>query len=233
MTKHNLWTYLILFAVFCASFLAYYLSPDEVVARVLAAPGVLALIAALFQLLRDEADLERKRLLQNEQQRFTLGAASHMANTAFDKHVEFCEDYMSEINSVFRTLFREGETPEALAHTGTLFTLRETYSLWLTESMSDNLDKFEGALRKLGAQAHFVGQTLGVEQYAEQRSIRIQQNSELLKEILGIDTDAEIHEDHAVESMRKKLRGILGIEELTDLRKYLVKEASSVVQGGT
>uniref|UniRef100_UPI00356A2641 hypothetical protein n=1 Tax=Pontibacterium sp. TaxID=2036026 RepID=UPI00356A2641 len=61
----------------------------EVYKGVAALPAIGGLFAALFQLLRDNAAHERAVELQSSQQLFNLGATSHMANTVFDKHVEF------------------------------------------------------------------------------------------------------------------------------------------------
>lgn len=232
--KHDLKTYSILVGIFILSILGSYLIPaQEMLKAVIAAPGVVALLAALFQLVRDQAAYERQLETQQKQFQFTLGAASHMANSAFDKHVEFCEKYMAEIHKAVRTLFREGETPEALEHARNLYFLREEYAVWLTDEINSNLDKFEAALRKLGAEAHFIHTTRGDENYAEQRSVRIENSFELFNEILGLDRDREINEDYAAEAIKKKVKGILGIEELTGLRKHLVSEASKVLGSST
>ncbi len=52
----------------------------------MAAPGVAALSAALFAVVQDLLAHEREVRLQE--------FSSHMANTAFDKHVAFCEAYV-------------------------------------------------------------------------------------------------------------------------------------------
>ncbi|TVP09298.1 hypothetical protein [Shewanella sp. KCT] len=232
--KHDIKTYLILAAVFILSIGGCYLVPaNDVIKAVVASPGIVSLLAALFQLIRDQAAFERAQEIQQKQFQFTLGAASHMANTAFDKHVEFCEKYMAELQSSVRTLWREGETPEALSHAGALFMLREEYAVWLTDEINENLGKFEKALRKLGAESHFVRTTTGSEQHAEQRSRTITSSFELFGEILGIDETQELNEDYAVEKIKIKVRDILGVEELTTLRKHLVQEASQVICSGT
>lgn len=230
--KHDLKTYLIIFAVFALSFgSAYFVTSNKYLEAVIAAPGVLALLSALFQLIRDQAAHEKQLEIQNRQFQFTLGAASHMANTAFDRHVEFCEKYMTEIHQVMHTLFREAETPEALVHAGKFHSLREEHAVWLTDEINQNLGKFESAIRKLGANARFIETTIGHERYAEQRSIRIDKSHELFMEILGIDETQEVNEEYAIEAIKKKVRAILGVEELTKLRGHLVTQASHLVDG--
>jgi hypothetical protein len=113
--KHDLKAYGILSFIFVLSLAgATCIDASELMKAVVTAPGVAALIGALYQLARDQAAFEKQLHIQEKQFQFTLGAASHMANTAFDKHVAFCEKYMKEIHDAVQTLFREAETPEAL-----------------------------------------------------------------------------------------------------------------------
>lgn len=232
--KHDTKTYIILASVFILSIGGCFFVPaNEIIKAVVASPGIVALLAALFQLIRDQAAFERQQEIQQKQFQFTLGAASHMANAAFDKHAEFSEKYMAELHNTVRTLFREGETPEALSHAWELHTLREEYAVWLTDEINENLGKFEQALRTLGADSHFVRTTTGPEQYAEQRSRVITRSFELFREILGIDVAQELNEDYAVAKIKVKVRDILGVEQLTNLRKHLVQEASKVLNDGT
>jgi len=63
--KHNYWSYIILAGVFILSIGGSYLVPaQEVLKAVVAAPGVVALLAALFQLIRDQAAYERQLEIQ-------------------------------------------------------------------------------------------------------------------------------------------------------------------------
>jgi len=229
--RHDLKTYGILGSIFLLSLSgAFFIDTSEFQKAVVSAPGVAALIGALYQLARDQAAFEKQLHVQEKQFQFTLGAASHMANTAFDKHVEFCEKYMKEIHEVVYTLFREAETPETLKHAGNFHQLREDYAVWLTDEINENLSKFETAIRKLGAHSHFVNTTAGHAQYAEQRSIRIDENHALFSEILGLEEQQEVNEDYAVESIKRKVRGILGVEELTKLRGHLISRSIDVIE---
>ena len=232
--KHDFRTYLILLSVIFLAFGSAYIIPaSELLKATIAAPGVVSLLAALFQLMRDQASYEKQLDIQSRQFQFTLGAASHMANIAFDKHVDFCERYMSEIHDMVHTFFREGETEEALTHARKLYALREQYATWLTDEINSNLDKFESTIRKIGSEAHFIKVTTGDPRYSEQRSLKFNSSFELFKDILGIDPERDINEDYAVEAIKRKVKGILGIEELTMLRAHLVKEASNVLKNRT
>lgn len=232
--KHDLKTYGILLAIFILSVGSSWLVPADVILKaVMASPGVVAMLSALFQLIRDQVSYERAQEAQQKQFQFALGAASHMANTAFDMHVEFCEEYMDEVHAILHLLFREGDTEKVLINAGKLYNLREVYAVWLTDEIDQNLGTFEQALRDLGASAQFVKSTTDVDRYKEQRSIKIDKNFDLYGEILGFDKDAGINEDYAIESVKKKLRNILSVEELTGLRSHVLKEASNVLAKST
>lgn len=223
--------YVVLAGVFVLSFGALFLLPDghELLHNVVAAPGITALLAALLQLMRDQADYEKQSEAQRREFQFTLGAASHMANAAFDKHADFCEKYMRELHDAVRTLYREGDTPAALEHANKLYLLRQDYATWLTDRINADLDEFESTLRKLGADAHFIRSTTGEEGYAKQRMLRIDRNFELFSRILGLRNSDDIQEESLVEALKKKVRSILGVEELTKLREHLIKQASNAI----
>jgi hypothetical protein len=152
-----------------------------------------------------------------------LAVTSHMANVAFDKHVEFCEKYIAEVHLTMSTLFQRGPTEEVIGHAQNLFLLRQQYAAWITADISKKLDPFQNALSKLGSQARLVeamrnaanGDKIIEEMYATFDSIM-----DLDKK----DRD-KINPDIAVENIKTRLRDILGIEELTRIREKVIKEA--------
>lgn len=229
--KLNIKAYAVLATVFILSIGTFFLLPkvDNVIGSIIAAPGATALLAALFQLMRDEADYEKKLESQRREFQFTLGAASHIANAAFDKHVEFCEKYMKELHKTVQTLYQKGETPATLEHASELYTLRQDYAIWLTNSINTDLFKFESALRQLGANAHFIEVTANCEAHNEQRSLRIDRNFDLFSRILGLKNSNDIQEKSMVDALKTKVRAILSIQELTKLREHLVKQASNAI----
>ncbi len=166
--------YISLAIVFLLSFLGAWLLPmNDIFKGIFATPALIAMIGTLFQLARDHAAHENKIDLQRKQQIFNLGATSHMANVTFDKHVEFCEKYMAEVDDTVVTLYREGTTKEALEHAGKLYKLRRDYSAWLTEEIGNQLAPFENALRKIGAGQGFIESTSGHASYADKRIEKI------------------------------------------------------------
>jgi hypothetical protein len=67
--------------------------------------------------------------LEETRNRFTIGAASHMANVAFDKHVEFCEKYTAAVNGALNTLFRRGPHQDILQDADKLVGTRLEWTL--------------------------------------------------------------------------------------------------------
>ncbi len=222
-------TYLGIAMVFVLSLWLFYSLPDgELIQRIAAIPVVGSLVGALFQILRDQAEYDRKLAQINIQNSFTLGATSHMANVAFDKHVLFCEEYVAEVHKAVSTLFRRGPTQEVLAHTGTLYTLQQKYSVWLTPQIEEDLEVFESALRQIGANAGYINDAPD----AEDRPQRIAAMYKTFASVMGVKfmgtsewQGESLSEELAVSMVIRKLRAILGIEELTKMRAVFVKNA--------
>jgi hypothetical protein len=70
-------------------------------------------------------------LLQVKKHFFDLAVTSPMATIAFNKHVEFCENYIKEVHETLATLIREGPTNLALENSRHLYQVRHDYSAWV------------------------------------------------------------------------------------------------------
>lgn len=195
----------------------------SVFADLASVPAILALFGALFQLARDSLAYDRATRLEEDKNRFTIGAMSHMATVAFDKHVEFSERYTTAVNMALRTLFRHGPNKSVLEDADKLFFVRMQWNLWLTPKMEIELLKFEGALRTIGANAGLLAE-LRVE---EDRSEPIRKAYGTFAAIMGWEEwrGEKVTTDVAAEKIIEGLRKILGIEELTVLRTSLVAKA--------
>lgn len=210
---------------------------SEIVESAAGMTGVGALIGALFQIFRDQADFEKQLLLQRDAQQqevlrqrddqhFQIGVTSHMANTVFDKHVVFCETYLKEVHGTIDTLVREGPCPDALKHADNLIGIRREHVAWVTISMSQRLVGFESAIRKIGAKSHFVRSTAGHERYAERRDKLIEQvEAEFERVLPQLFGDDETEDGIAAETVVKRVREILDIERLVELRTGLIGRA--------
>ena len=104
------WKLYVVAAILCVvSFVTASLLPTtDVIRSLITVPGVGALFIALFQLLRDEAAHVKALEIHDKQQLFNVGVTSHMANVAFDKHVEFSETYIKKMQEGLTELFRTG-----------------------------------------------------------------------------------------------------------------------------
>lgn len=219
--------YVVLSVIFVLSITGtYFLPVDELFKSIFATPAVLALFGALFQFFRDEARYQKDLEAQQKQHLFNIGAMSHMANVAFDKHVEFCEQYMQEVHRTVSTLFKEGPTDETLRHAATLVDIKQEFAAWVTNDINEKLFPFEQALRDLGAAKGFATSTIGDAAYKDQRKAAISKTWEKFNEILTIQGD-EPDEHVAIEAVKEKIREILDIEDLIELRKGLIAQARS------
>jgi len=216
-----------LFVVFAASYALADALPAESLLRTVAGNvGVAALIGALFQLLRDHAAHEIEVWLRRDDQQFHVGVTSHMANMVFDKHVAFCEEYMAEVQATVDKLIAEHASPAAIEHANRLYEIRRRHATWVTTAMSQRLEGFEFAVRKLGAKAQFIDRTAGRPIYADARSRTIEKVAADFERILPRLFD-EVGADDAIasETVIQRVREILDIERLVELRIRLIGRA--------
>jgi len=217
-------TYSAFAAIFTVSLAFYYWNPGDAAIQFLAGiPLVGTLIAALIQILRDQAAHERAMLVLAAQNRFSLGASSHMANVAFDKHVQFSEEYAEKVFKTLSTLFKKGPTQEVLQHTGNLYTLQQKYAVWLTSRVEKDLETFESALRRIGASAGYIRD----DPSAEDRQQRLDEMYQTFAEVMGFEKwqGEQLTDELAISMMIRRLRKILGTEELTEMRSAIVSKA--------
>lgn len=214
---------------------AWLISASDFVKGMIATPGVGALFGILVQFSRDSAQFERQKHLQSDQQIFSLGASSHMANAAFDKHVEFCEAYMSEVHETVGTLFREGPTEKATECAQRLFALKRKYAAWIPKAIALKLEPFENALHKIGVETHLVNSLSTNEQ--ESRSQAIDSSYALFMKLMNLgklkDTDPDHKEELAVENVKEEVRAILGINELTEIRNFIIQRSVAYARKST
>ncbi|MBX9960022.1 MAG: hypothetical protein K2Y15_07800 [Burkholderiaceae bacterium] len=220
------WMYLALVAVIAISLCLVIFGTGELIKELAGVPLVLALTAALFQIIRDQSAHERSEVLMRYQNSFAMGATSHMANVAFDKHAKFCEEYIKESYAALQTIFREGPTPEALNHASNLVSIRAKYAVWLTTEIENQLQPFEAAFRQMGASAGYVAATVG-ERTATQRKEHIDRMYRLLAQLSSQKEwdGEELTDDLAIATQIQRLRSILGIDELSKLRQSLLMRA--------
>lgn len=228
--------YLTLTIVFLASIGAASLVPvSEFISGMIALPGIGALFGALFQIARDSATFEKQKRLQADQQVFSLGASSHMSTVAFDKHVSFCEAYMSEVHETIGVLFREGPTEKAMECAGKLFSLKREYAAWIPKSVALKLEPFENAINEIGVKTHLVSVLKSDSDNA--RSKAIDESYNVFVNVMGMEKLKEGTPEHkeelAVENVKESVRGILGINELFEIRNFIIKRSAEYARKNT
>ena len=227
--------YIILGTVFIISFLTAWLLPvQEIFKGIFAVPGSLALLGVIYQLIRDSAQFERSMFMQKDQQIFNLGATSHMATVAFDKHVEFCEKYMAEVHETVDTLFKEGPSKTALNHSAALFTIGREYSAWIPKKIALQLEPFENAIHRIGTTSGLVED---LPNSSKDKPKAISESYAELKKVLELDDietgDPDKKNLIAKENIKEKIRSILGINELTEIRLFIIKKSIDFINKNT
>lgn len=207
MTKYKVWFLYV--SVLVISFLfGYFLPTSDIFKGIASMPGVGALCLILYKSWKDEQ-------LQNRQQDFILGTASHMAEVAYDKHVSFCEEYIQRVVKARQELFQDGPSKKAMSIGFDLISIRNKYSSWLTKEIESSLKPFEQALISIGAKQHEL-ESLDV---GMQRTKVV---GDIYKSFgLVIGNDKPLGENEAnlrIDVIIEKIRDILGINVLTKLR---------------
>ena len=208
--------------VFISLLAAIFLPVPEIFRGLWSTPGVIGLIAIVYQIWRDRQTHERALERQERQQDFTLGIASHMANITFDKHVSFCEAYMKAMNEGLIELFQTGPDPKALDIASNLTRIRAEYTAWLSPEIEAKLLPLERALRRVGAGANL------------EKHLRSEEGRyKVIKEIfdsLGIihglkEVETEDQRQIVASEVFERLRELLGIRDLTTIRQKALQSA--------
>jgi hypothetical protein len=216
-------TYLLLTLVAAVSFIAASTLPlTDVFRGITTTPGVAALFSILYQAYRDQRKHDHAMELQSHEQNFTLSTASHMASVTFDKHVAFCEAYLKTLGDGLAELFASGPAPSALALADSLLRVRAEYIAWLSPEIEASLEPLERALRKIGAGAHLMKSSPP----GQGRAALVEEIYDSLGIMHGmVDAKTEEQQKIAASTVLERLRELLGIRELTTLRRHVLRTA--------
>ena len=199
---------------------------SKLIQELAAIPLIASLLGVIVTLVRDDAAHHRSLLVADHQNRFVLGISSHIANIAFDKHVAFCEEYVEVADRVLGEIFSTGPPSDALDQAADLHKVRRKHTVWLTDEIDMKLEKFESAIRMMGASANYVEVTSNADE-AGQRSEKINQMYRIFSILIDLkEWDGEpLTNELAVTSQIKYLREVLGTEDLSAMRQLLVSVA--------
>jgi hypothetical protein len=230
VTSRNI--YLGCAAVFFASLFAvgfFHYFPVGAANELAAIPSIGSLVGALFQISRDSIAHQRTLAVEDFKNRFTVGATSHMADVAFDKHVEFSEAYVAKMEEALRCLYANGPTEQVLPISQELFRIRRGAALWLTPEIENDLEAYETALIRIGHHERLIKNHPDW----DDRPKYIKDMFILFSEIVGDATDTRgepTKGNLATNKIIDGLRTVLGIRELTKLRSELIAQATSKLQ---
>jgi len=222
--------YIVLAIVAVVSFgTVFFLPTADILRWVSVIPALVALIGVVLQILRDQAQHEKALAIQKDQQHFILGVTSHMANVAFDKHVVFCEQYITKMQDTLGILFRDGPTEKALILSSDLANIRLSFRTWLTNDIQDKILPFETALSKIGIN-HTVLRDLHVR---EERTKVVEEMYNIFADVLALPRSegrGNNVEEVAARRIMDHLQDILGVKQLVRLRIKLVDEAVKTLE---
>ncbi|HLJ87618.1 MAG TPA: hypothetical protein VKZ53_12410 [Candidatus Angelobacter sp.] len=140
-----------------------------------------------------ELSHERAVLLNNKQNIFSVGVTSHMAATAFDKHIIFCEEYLEATAKALERMNQAGSYQQGTLDLTGFFVTRQKWALWLTDEIEGRLDTFESTIKAIAQGIPLVD-----------------------------DSGDALSNERSVKILIASLRQLLATEELTALRSELV-----------
>lgn len=181
-----------------------------------------------YKSFREDLAHDRNRKSKEVENAFTMAADSHMATVSFDRHVEFCEEYVKAMIVVTDELLKRGPHPDSVNLPSKLFVVRQKYVLWLSPDTERAMNLFEGAIRKIGADAYLL-KSMQDEKF-EERSTVVKRMHALFLEILGIDQPADAApSDCSVKAVLDQMKMLLGNERLAELRWQFLDRADKNV----
>ena len=196
--------------------------PTEFLQNLAGMPLIGALAAALFQVIRDQLHHEDALALQRDQQHFHLGVTSHMANIAFDKHVEFCERYIKALQVGLSEMWALGPSPQCIKLSSELADIRLSYRAWIVFNLDHEILEFESALRKVGGIATLYNDM----EHGESRTRKIEEMYGIFEQITALPRKGEkIDEELAAGRIMDYLQDLIGAKELAQLRSTMIKDA--------
>lgn len=168
---------------------------------------------------------------RKSEESFALGASSHIANTTFDKYVEFADTYYKVLLEERLNLMRDGASPGALKSGFNLGEVRRRYALWLSKEINDQLKTFEEKLIRIGAKEKYLEREANHPLNRHRTTVSdaekkaIEESHKEFGVVMGIGEDAG--NELAIDSIVEMLRSALKIDELTGLRYELVERATA------
>jgi hypothetical protein len=214
-----IWIIIIAFALLSA---AVFFKDNVFVANLLSLLATGGIASFFYQIYHHARAEEHEREMQEKRDMFELGASSHMANTAFNKHLKFCEEYIKCVDDGISSLYRNGPSVDVGKTFTLLMEIRRKYAIWINKNIGDNLRPFENALMDM-----FQGENrLKSLPVGEKRTKVVEETSALFEKILITKEDdkekeKELKRDYILDHLQR----VLGIDKLYILRQEILDRA--------
>jgi hypothetical protein len=217
--------YLAFGLIFGASIVLIAVTPAarQTVQNVAGTVGVASLLGALFTLFRDSTAHESAVWLKRDEQQFNLGVTSHMANTVFDKHVQFCEAYISKVHDAVDDILKNG-AKEGLKWGYELHDVRRKHTPWITKQVTKELEYFEYELRRMGTDDRMANAE-GMRGTEAGLAAQTAMHERFTRLLLDVVTDDNEKKGKSALDTIQLVGEILDIERLVELRGELVRRA--------
>jgi hypothetical protein len=182
-----------------------------------AVAAAVAVIGGLAQFFRDQT-----------QNAFAMGATSHMAEVAFDKHVEFCEEYFKAMLSVLADMSASGPHKSAAMSGAKLAEIRRRWAIWISPELDALLARYDFAIFNVGADANLLVEAPNDPDSQETRDRMYRNFSEVLG--LGVWKGGALDPDKSANQAIAYIRKAIGNDALTHLRERLLTNALDSLQ---
>jgi len=149
-----------------------------------------------------------------------------MANVAFDKHVQFSEQYISRMQQGLTELFQTGSAGGSLKFCSDLIDVRLSFRAWITEDVEAKVMPFEDALRKIGAR-NIVLEALPP---GEERTRVVDEMYQVFSGVLELKREGQVDEEIAPRKIMSHLQELLGVQQLSRLRRAVVQAAIDALE---
>ena len=203
------------------------LVPREIIQIFATLPLLTTLLGVVGKIWFDYVETRRQDELQEKAQNFELGVFSHMAARVFDEHVNFANSYIDQVNETLTTLFQNGPCKDALKLANELSFIRRKHAVWLSGEIEAHLLPLEKSLREIGSNEEYLDH-LAV---GDVRSKVVNETHNIFGVVIGLKSfQSDVEADNAITTIITKLRNLIGISELTELRATAINQASERIR---
>lgn len=178
------------------------------------------MLGLIIVILRDNFAHERALALQSRQHHFELGAASHMAAAVFDKHMNFCEEYLQALFDSLSSINCAGPDKRMDEVAKKLWEVRRKHLAWITEELDQKLIIVEEVLRSMAIDSRRIDAFPP----GDERTKIFEKMYRDFNIFLGAAKST--NNEAALSSILERFRQLLGIQELVNIRNKIIKDVA-------